>query len=160
VGADRNGQSANTNIRPIGEQPFDAVAGEDRDLITTIDAREIPNRGRSPVLELMLRSRSTSAIGRRAKNDKGPFRDSPAGASFTRGRTPMRIIFDSAGVQRRFSGVHARRIGATRPRSRRGSRILTIEKVAVTDDTVSGEVLNRSPNVIRDIQLLIRYTWL
>ncbi len=40
------------------------------------------------------------------------------------------------------------------------ARIVTVEKIAITDDVVSGEVLNRSPNVLRDIQLLIRYTWL
>lgn len=40
------------------------------------------------------------------------------------------------------------------------ARLVTVEKIAITDDEVSGEVLNRSPNVIRDIQLLIRYTWL
>jgi hypothetical protein len=41
-----------------------------------------------------------------------------------------------------------------------GARILTIEKIAVADGVVTGEVLNRSLNTLRDAQLLIRYTWL
>ena len=36
---------------------------------------------------------------------------------------------------------------------------VTIRNVKVQDG-VSGEVVNSSPNVIRDVQLLIRYTWL
>lgn len=40
------------------------------------------------------------------------------------------------------------------------ARILTIEKVTVADGTVSGEVLNRSSNSVRDVQLFIRFTWL
>ena len=39
-------------------------------------------------------------------------------------------------------------------------RILTVEKVTVADGVVSGEVLNRSANTVRDVQLFIRYTWL
>jgi hypothetical protein len=37
---------------------------------------------------------------------------------------------------------------------------VTIRNVKVQDGAVSGEVVNSSPNVIRDVQLLIRYTWL
>lgn len=40
------------------------------------------------------------------------------------------------------------------------ARIVAVEKVSVADGVVSGEVINRSPNVIRDVQLLVRYTWL
>jgi hypothetical protein len=39
-------------------------------------------------------------------------------------------------------------------------RILTIEKLTVAEGTVSGEVFNRSPNAVRDVQLFIRHTWL
>lgn len=50
------------------------------------------------------------------------------------------------------------------PQSVRGrediARILTVEKVNITDGTVSGEVYNRSSNTVRDVQLFIRYTWL
>jgi hypothetical protein len=40
------------------------------------------------------------------------------------------------------------------------SRLLAVEKVAVTDGAVTGEVINRSPHTIRDVQLFIRHTWL
>jgi hypothetical protein len=40
------------------------------------------------------------------------------------------------------------------------SRILTVENVAVRDGGVSGEVVNRGSNTVRDVQLLIRHTWL
>ena len=40
------------------------------------------------------------------------------------------------------------------------SRLLALDKVTVTDGAVTGEVINRSPNTIRDVQLFIRYTWL
>ena len=38
--------------------------------------------------------------------------------------------------------------------------ILSIEKIAVANGTVSGEIHNRGPHSIREVQLLIRYTWL
>jgi len=37
------------------------------------------------------------------------------------------------------------------------SRILSVENVSVTDGSVSGAVVNRSRNTVRDMQLLIRY---
>jgi hypothetical protein len=40
------------------------------------------------------------------------------------------------------------------------SHILAIEKLAVKDGTVSGEVHNLSPNTLRDVQLYIHYIWL
>ena len=40
------------------------------------------------------------------------------------------------------------------------ARILTLENVKFTDGTVSGEVINKSPNTVRDVQLFIRNTWL
>ena len=40
------------------------------------------------------------------------------------------------------------------------SRIVAIEKLAVKDDTVSGEIHNLSSNTVRDVQLYIRYIWL
>ena len=39
-------------------------------------------------------------------------------------------------------------------------RILTVENVTFNDGEVSGEVANKSPNTVRDVQLLIRNTWL
>lgn len=39
-------------------------------------------------------------------------------------------------------------------------RILSVDKVSVTDTSVSGEVINHSKNAVRDVQLLIRYIWL
>ena len=38
--------------------------------------------------------------------------------------------------------------------------ILSVKKIAVANGTVSGEVLNRGPYSVREVQLLIRYTWL
>lgn len=38
--------------------------------------------------------------------------------------------------------------------------ILAIENVIVSNGTVSGEIRNRGPYDVRDVQLLIRYTWL
>ena len=38
--------------------------------------------------------------------------------------------------------------------------VLAIEKLSVQDGVVAGEILNRSPHMIREVQLFIRYTWL
>jgi hypothetical protein len=40
------------------------------------------------------------------------------------------------------------------------ARIVSVEKVSVTDGSLSGEVINHSKNALRDVQLLIRYIWL
>ena len=40
------------------------------------------------------------------------------------------------------------------------ARILAIEKLAVQDGVVTGEVRNKSIHALRDVQLFIRYTWL
>lgn len=40
------------------------------------------------------------------------------------------------------------------------ARILSIDKLSIADGAVSGEVVNRSANSVRDVQLFIRYTWL
>jgi len=40
------------------------------------------------------------------------------------------------------------------------SHIIAIEKLAVKDGSVSGEVHNLSPNTVRDVQLYIRYIWI
>lgn len=37
---------------------------------------------------------------------------------------------------------------------------VAVRNIKVQDGSVSGEIVNSSPNVIRDVQLLIRYTWL
>jgi hypothetical protein len=39
-------------------------------------------------------------------------------------------------------------------------RIVSVDKLSVTDASVSGEVVNHSRNAVRDVQLLIRYIWL
>lgn len=38
--------------------------------------------------------------------------------------------------------------------------VAVIEKLAVSNGVVSGEVANRSSNILRQVQLFIRYTWL
>src|SRR3972149_937500 len=38
--------------------------------------------------------------------------------------------------------------------------VLVLEKLSVRNGAVAGEVYNRSPHLVRDVQLLIRHTWL
>jgi hypothetical protein len=40
------------------------------------------------------------------------------------------------------------------------SRVLVLENVTAQDEVVSGEIRNNSTNLVRDVQLLIRYVWL
>jgi hypothetical protein len=40
------------------------------------------------------------------------------------------------------------------------ARAVTIDKIAVKDETISGEVHNLSPNSMRDVQLYTRYIWM
>lgn len=40
------------------------------------------------------------------------------------------------------------------------ARFVDLENVRITEDTVSGDVANRSGNAVRDVQLLIRHIWL
>jgi hypothetical protein len=40
------------------------------------------------------------------------------------------------------------------------AKILEIENATVTDSAVSGDVVNRSRNTVRDVELLIRHIWL
>jgi hypothetical protein len=40
------------------------------------------------------------------------------------------------------------------------SRLVVVEKLTVNDGRVSGEIRNDSKNLVRDVQLLIRYVWL
>jgi hypothetical protein len=39
-------------------------------------------------------------------------------------------------------------------------RILTIEKISISEGNIQGEVRNKSNLALRDVQLFIRYTWL
>jgi hypothetical protein len=38
--------------------------------------------------------------------------------------------------------------------------VLAIENLSVREGVVAGEISNRSPHTVRDVQLFIRYTWL
>jgi len=40
------------------------------------------------------------------------------------------------------------------------SRVLVLENVTAKDGVVSGEIRNDSPNMVRDVQLLIRHVWM
>jgi hypothetical protein len=40
------------------------------------------------------------------------------------------------------------------------ARVVVIDKLTVQDDAVTGQIRNRSPHAVRDVQLFIRYTWL
>ena len=42
----------------------------------------------------------------------------------------------------------------------KSQRVAVIEKLMVKEGVVSGELLNKSANLLRDVQLFIRYTWL
>jgi len=42
----------------------------------------------------------------------------------------------------------------------KGAQVVVVENVTVKDGVVSGEVLNKSSGLLRDVQLLIRYVWL
>ena len=39
-------------------------------------------------------------------------------------------------------------------------RVAVVDKLTVQESNVSGEILNKSPYLLRDVQLLVRYTWL
>jgi hypothetical protein len=67
-----------------------------------------------------------------------------------------------------FAGVLALALTALSPSARsqkirsdeETARILALEKFAVQDGVVTGEVRNKSIHALRDVQLFIRYTWL
>jgi hypothetical protein len=40
------------------------------------------------------------------------------------------------------------------------SRVVAIRNLAVKEGTVTGDLVNTSPRTLRDVQLLIRHTWL
>jgi hypothetical protein len=40
------------------------------------------------------------------------------------------------------------------------ARVATIRNLSIKEGTVSGELVNTSPRTLRDVQLLIRHTWL
>ena len=40
------------------------------------------------------------------------------------------------------------------------SRVLALENITAKEGAVSGEIRNKSANLVRDVQLLIRYVWL
>jgi hypothetical protein len=41
-----------------------------------------------------------------------------------------------------------------------GSKTVTLRNVTVRDGQISGEVVNKSSHLVRDVQLLIRHAWL
>jgi hypothetical protein len=49
---------------------------------------------------------------------------------------------------------------ATLVSQEQASSVVSVRNVAVKDGAVSGEIVNNSSRTIRDVQLLIRYTWL
>jgi len=76
------------------------------------------------------------------------------GLSFLRSiATICAIVFVTASATQRALAQDVR----TREEA---ERILEIENATVTDSAVSGEVVNRSRNTVRDVQLLIRHIWL
>jgi hypothetical protein len=76
------------------------------------------------------------------------------GLSFLRSiATICAIVFVTASATQRALAQDVR----TREEA---ARILEIENATVTDSAVSGDVVNRSRNTVRDVQLLIRHIWL
>ena len=60
-----------------------------------------------------------------------------------------------------FATVLAHSAGSQTVRERAEiASLLAIENLSVREGVVAGEIHNRSPHVIRDVQLFIRYTWL
>jgi hypothetical protein len=53
-----------------------------------------------------------------------------------------------------------RAIAATLITQDQTSQAVSIRNLTVKDDVVSGELVNNSSRTLRDVQLLIRYTWL
>jgi len=51
-------------------------------------------------------------------------------------------------------------LAATLASQEQASNVVSIRNVTVKDGVVSGELVNKSSRSIRDVQLLIRYTWL
>jgi hypothetical protein len=51
-------------------------------------------------------------------------------------------------------------LSATLASQEQASNVVSIRNVTVKDGAVSGEIVNKSSRTIRDVQLLIRYTWL
>lgn len=57
--------------------------------------------------------------------------------------------------------VTAQLVGAQVIKSKEDiQRVAVLEKLTVKDGVVSGELLNKSANRLRDVQLFIRHTWL
>jgi len=48
---------------------------------------------------------------------------------------------------------------ATLASQEEAAKVVSVRNVAVKGETVSGEIANHSPRPVRDVQLLIRYTW-
>jgi hypothetical protein len=51
-------------------------------------------------------------------------------------------------------------LSATLASQEQAANVVSIRNVTVKDGAVSGELVNKSSRAIRDVQLLIRYTWL
>ncbi|HEY3305826.1 MAG TPA: hypothetical protein VGL70_20055 [Candidatus Binatia bacterium] len=49
---------------------------------------------------------------------------------------------------------------ATLMSQEQATQVVSLRNLTVKDGVVSGELVNKSPRTIRDVQLLIRYTWL
>jgi hypothetical protein len=72
----------------------------------------------------------------------------------------MRIFAAAAIVLALLLGFYAAVEAAEVKISDQPPQSITIRNVSVKDGEVSGEVVNSSSRPIRDVQLLIRYTWL
>jgi hypothetical protein len=69
---------------------------------------------------------------------------------------PVLSAFLAAGL-----GIQSERaIAATLISQDQTSQAVSIRNLSVKDDAVSGELVNNSSRSLRDVQLLIRYTWL
>jgi hypothetical protein len=69
---------------------------------------------------------------------------------------PVLSAFLAGGLGILSERVHA----ATLITQDQTSQAVSIRNLTVKDDVVSGELVNNSSRTLRDVQLLIRYTWL
>lgn len=51
-------------------------------------------------------------------------------------------------------------ISATLLSADKAAQVITVRNVTIKEGAVSGELVNKSHRVLRDVQLLIRYTWI
>jgi len=81
-------------------------------------------------------------------------------AGYERG---LRLGFAAWAVSAFFLGSELQSdtaFSATLASQEQAAQVVSIRNATVKDGVVSGELVNRSSTVVRDVQVLVRYTWL